>query len=90
MTVRPLPHRGPAAEAEPIEKLDDRDLLGRVLAGLSDDADELEACTGDLLVHADGRVECLARDDCPTDPALHVGVVHCEHDLADGCCATGG
>lgn len=90
MTVRSLPHRAPAPDGEPIERLDDRALLGRVLAGLSDDADGLEACTGDLLVHADGRVECLARDDCPTDPALHVGVLRCAEDVAGGCCAQGG
>lgn len=86
MTLSPLPHRAPAAGAEPIAKVDDRDLLQQVLAGLSTDASQLEGCTGDLLVHADGRVECLAADDCPTDLALHVGVVRCADDVADGCC----
>ncbi|MGH3744376.1 MAG: hypothetical protein ACRDTP_05905 [Mycobacteriales bacterium] len=85
-----LPHRAPAPEAAPIDKLDDRDLLVRVLGGLTPDSPELEACTGDLLVHADGRVECLADDHCPTDPALHVGIVRCAEDVADGCCAQAG
>ncbi|HEY5335905.1 MAG TPA: hypothetical protein VIJ71_07760 [Mycobacteriales bacterium] len=90
MTLSPLPHRAPAEGADPIDKVDDRDLLQQVLSGLAADVTGLEGCTGDLLVHADGRVECLAADDCPTDPALHVGVVRCAEDVADGCCTQTG
>jgi hypothetical protein len=90
MAINPLPHRAPASGAEQIDKVDDRDLLSRVLAGLATDDPDLEGCTGDLLVHADGRVECLAADDCPTDPALHVGVVRCADEVTDGCCSQTG
>lgn len=86
MPDRPLPRRRPPGTSVPAEGVvDDPRLLQQLLTGLV--RAELEACPGDLLVHADGRVECLADPACPTDPALHVGIVHCGDDVEGGCCA---
>jgi hypothetical protein len=81
-----LPRRSAPRSADPARRSDDWQLLRDVLAGLTADDNPLETCRGELLVHADGRVECLADARCSTDPALHIGVVRCAVDLEGGCC----
>lgn len=49
-------------------------------------ADATEMCGGELVIHADGTVECLADARCPADPALHVGRVECSTAFESGCC----
>ena len=82
-----LPRRTAADVVEPSIRAEDRALLASVLAGLTED--DLEVCGGALVVHADGRTECLGDARCSTDPALHVGRLECAEAIDGGCCAAG-
>ncbi len=75
LTPSSLPRREPAAPDHELERLEDWGLLNTVLTALT--AEEFEACPGALVVHIDGRTECVEAEGCPPDPALHAGIVSC-------------
>ena len=82
-TGAPLPRRAPADPTDETERLRDWGVLTSVLEALT--ADEVERCRGTLVVHADGRVECLESARCPSDRAMHPGTATCAEVLGDCC-----
>jgi hypothetical protein len=78
-----LPQRAPADPTDETERLRDWGLLTSVLEALT--ADDLESCRGMLVVHADGRLECLEGGRCPAVDAIHPGTATCADVLGDCC-----